>query len=60
MQNRKMREMQREIERLRYKLDNVENQNEKKRQRNRLHVGYLYASPIIYEDYDPTTKKKGY
>ena len=55
-----MREMQREIERLRYKLDNVENQNEKKRQRNRLHVGYLYASPIIYEDYDPTTKKKGY
>ena len=27
---------------------------------NDLHVGFLYASPIIYEDYDPTTKKKGY
>ena len=25
-----------------------------------LHVGYLYASPLIYEDYDSTTKKRGY
>ena len=51
--------MQREIERLKYKLENTDTQKEKK-PRNRLHVGYLYASPIIYEDYNPVTKKKGY
>ena len=25
-----------------------------------LHVGFLYASPIIYEDFDTKTGKKGY
>ena len=58
IQNRQLREMQREIERLRWKLANTDSVHEKKKPR--LHVGYLYASPIIYEDYDPVSKKKGY